>query len=296
MPQKKDAGFVALMRQLSADFCTPTSRFSAAENAMLEALCDTYGAVVSSSAGWRLSYSPEWLNGDYLQKFLSAPVVVADSLPSTNKAARNMPVPSFLFAEHQPAGLGQRNKSWLALPGDALIMSAVLPTPRHISGLSVAVGASLWESLAGDKRLCIKWPNDLLSLAGEKIGGILVEVIGKKTIIGVGINRRLTPVLVAHIAALGRPAAALNDILTLSRHACAIKVANAICWAVAGMAKVGFAKFYDLAMAAHIRDYGEFLLLQNGERERFAGFTDDGALLTQGKNGVRRHIQATVCG
>ncbi|MGH8820651.1 MAG: biotin--[acetyl-CoA-carboxylase] ligase, partial [Rhodoferax sp.] len=78
--------------------------------------------------------------------------------------------------------------------GASLTFSLGLPlVPRDWSGLSLAVGVSVAESLHPDIRL--KWPNDLwLSDArGErKLGGILIETASfgerRYTVIGLGLN------------------------------------------------------------------------------------------------------------
>ncbi len=64
-------------------------------------------------------------------------------------------------------------------------------------GLPLAVGvvvAELCESLGAN--VALKWPNDLMSEAEAKLGGLLVEVIpGKYLLIGIGVNLDGTPEL-----------------------------------------------------------------------------------------------------
>ncbi|NBY67244.1 MAG: biotin--[acetyl-CoA-carboxylase] ligase, partial [Betaproteobacteria bacterium] len=68
--------------------------------------------------------------------------------------------PILLIAERQSAGKGRQGRSWIGAPGHALTFSIGLPyQPRNWSGLSLAVGLSLAESLGEDIQL--KWPNDL---------------------------------------------------------------------------------------------------------------------------------------
>eukprot|EP01036_Dinobryon_divergens_P057087 gene57087-76233_t len=81
--------------------------------------------------------------------------------------------PTLLVAERQTAGRGRMGRVWQSQPGDSLTFSISLPlAPRDWSGLSLAVGLSLAESLHPDVGL--KWPNDLW-LQDRKLGGILVE-------------------------------------------------------------------------------------------------------------------------
>jgi BirA family transcriptional regulator, biotin operon repressor / biotin---[acetyl-CoA-carboxylase] ligase len=102
--------------------------------------------------------------------------------------------PVLLAAEEQTAGRGRMGKGWHSKAGQSLTFSLALPlSPADWSGLSLAVGVSLAESLGGDVRL--KWPNDLW-LNERKLGGILVETAGsgegasapRTVVIGVGIN------------------------------------------------------------------------------------------------------------
>lgn len=93
--------------------------------------------------------------------------------------------PVLLVAEQQTAGRGRLGRVWHSAPGDSLMFSLGLPlAPQDWSGLSLAVGVSIAESLQpifpAIPRIGLKWPNDLWlgggSADGErKLGGILVE-------------------------------------------------------------------------------------------------------------------------
>jgi len=108
--------------------------------------------------------------------------------------------PVLLVAERQTAGRGRMGRTWdsaLAAGEPAsLTFSLGLPlAPRDWSGLSLAVGLALAESLDpdGSAGLSLKWPNDLW-LGGRKLGGILIETAGtgqpgaRQVVIGVGLN------------------------------------------------------------------------------------------------------------
>lgn len=122
-------------------------------------------------------------------------VEVLPTIDSTNselmrRARAGLREPALLVALEQSAGRGRRGKSWQSRPGASLTFSLGLPCqPADWSGLSLAVGVSLAESLHPEVRL--KWPNDLW-LQGRKLGGILVEVAvsgGRRhAVIGVGLN------------------------------------------------------------------------------------------------------------
>ena len=120
-------------------------------------------------------------------------VEVLPSIDSTNtelmrRARAGLCEPTLLVAEQQTAGRGRMGRAWQSDAGASLMMSLGLPmAPRDWSGLSLAVGVSVAESLqpalppaqAGQPaRVGLKWPNDLwLGGAGgdRKLGGILVE-------------------------------------------------------------------------------------------------------------------------
>ena len=101
-----------------------------------------------------------------------------------------------LVAEHQSAGRGRMGRNWHSAAGTSLTFSLGMPLlPADWSGLSLAVGVSLADSLApqtheGDQ-LQLKWPNDLW-FKGCKLGGILVETASwgdqRYVVIGVGLN------------------------------------------------------------------------------------------------------------
>ena len=129
-------------------------------------------------------------------------VEVLPSIDSTNtelmrRARAGRCEPTLLVAEQQTAGRGRMGRAWQsgaepASGGDgglpSLMMSLGLPlSPRDWSGLSLAVGVSVAESLqpvlppprsGHPARVGLKWPNDLwLGGTGgdRKLGGILVE-------------------------------------------------------------------------------------------------------------------------
>lgn len=130
-------------------------------------------------------------------------VEVLRSIDSTNselmrRARDGLLEPLLLVAEEQTAGRGRLGRNWHSRPGQSLTFSLALPmAPLSWSGLSLAVGVSLANSLHPDVRL--KWPNDLW-LHERKLGGILVETAGsgaipaaptpqpRLVVVGVGIN------------------------------------------------------------------------------------------------------------
>ncbi len=103
-----------------------------------------------------------------------------------------------VFAHHQTAGKGQRNKQWL---GDAKqnIALSIIIKPHGVSLsqaflVSMAVAVAVHDFLktyAGDE-VKVKWPNDIY-WRDRKAAGILIENIvqgseWKWSVIGIGIN------------------------------------------------------------------------------------------------------------
>jgi BirA family biotin operon repressor/biotin-[acetyl-CoA-carboxylase] ligase len=123
----------------------------------------------------------------------------AASLAALSNAALGSPeAPEaiLLVAEHQNAGRGRLGRQWQSQAGASLTFSLGLPLqPANWSGLSLAVGVSLAESLEPANgqapTLQLKWPNDLW-LGQRKLGGILVETANwgdqRYVVIGVGLN------------------------------------------------------------------------------------------------------------
>tara|TARA_Y100000590_G_scaffold423343_1_gene529137 strand:- start:137 stop:904 length:768 start_codon:yes stop_codon:yes gene_type:complete len=103
---------------------------------------------------------------------------------------------TIVITENQTKGKGQKNKTWVMVPGKSLVFSLILAKnyPIDFSGLiCLSVSLALIESLKKrglDAKL--KWPNDLF-INGKKIGGVLCETKIenskiKNMVIGVGIN------------------------------------------------------------------------------------------------------------
>ncbi|UDG83336.1 biotin--[acetyl-CoA-carboxylase] ligase [Candidatus Vallotia lariciata] len=128
------------------------------------------------------------------------------------KSARWIPFdPRVRVAYSQTAGRGRHSRPWLSTPGNALLFSLahLIPrTPNRLSGLSLAVGATIVEGLRtlpldDNRQILIKWPNDIL-LDGEKLAGVLVETVwstqdATALVVGVGLNINSADSLVKQI-------------------------------------------------------------------------------------------------
>ena len=132
------------------------------------------------------------------------PIIDSTNSELMRRMKAGQSVPTLLVAERQSAGRGRLGRHWHSQRGDSLTFSLGLPlAPADWSGLSLAVGVSLAESLdvanLDGQRIALKWPNDLWlsqsNHAGRKEGklaGVLVETanIGGQrcVVVGVGIN------------------------------------------------------------------------------------------------------------
>lgn len=100
-----------------------------------------------------------------------------------------------IVAEFQRHGTGRKGRSWLAMPGTALLFSTILPQSIDVDRLWLV---PFWVALAVRAGLAdcgvattLQWPNDLL-LLDRKMGGILcqsrVTAATARVACGVGIN------------------------------------------------------------------------------------------------------------
>ena len=117
---------------------------------------------------------------------------------STNVEARRLAtqhseaVPTIVVADAQSAGRGRLGRQWNAEPGLNLLFSMVLYPNVPPQRASVCVLA--WAAAMAEVLDCqVKWPNDLVTSDGKKLGGILAEVSAEAesvrfVVLGVGIN------------------------------------------------------------------------------------------------------------
>jgi BirA family biotin operon repressor/biotin-[acetyl-CoA-carboxylase] ligase len=102
-----------------------------------------------------------------------------------------------LVADHQTAGRGRLDRTWVSPPGAALTFSVLLAPDRVpvarwpwlplLAGIAVAEGVRR----VAEVDCTLKWPNDVL-VGDRKLAGILVERVerpaGAVAVVGVGLN------------------------------------------------------------------------------------------------------------
>lgn len=105
---------------------------------------------------------------------------------------------SAILAVEQFAGKGQRGNSWSSEPGKNIITS-ILVFPNFLKindqfalSCAISLGIFNWIKTKTDKKVQVKWPNDIY-VDDKKIAGVLIEnsIKGNKiatSVIGIGIN------------------------------------------------------------------------------------------------------------
>ncbi|HEY7308966.1 MAG TPA: biotin--[acetyl-CoA-carboxylase] ligase [Gemmataceae bacterium] len=113
-------------------------------------------------------------------------VLVFDRLDSTNNLAASLaddPANDGLaiLANEQTAGRGQHGRTWLAAPGQSVLLSVLVSPPPELcrpavltAWAAVSVCMVVRETIGWPTR--IKWPNDVL-LDYRKVCGILIESV-----------------------------------------------------------------------------------------------------------------------
>jgi len=129
---------------------------------------------------------------------LGRPVHFFERCGSTNIEARRLaaasesPGGTVVVADVQETGRGRLGRQWDAEYGQNLLFSVVLQ-PRVLPQLA-PVCVLAWAAAMAEVLDCqVKWPNDLITADGLKVGGILAELSAEAeqvrfVVLGVGIN------------------------------------------------------------------------------------------------------------
>jgi BirA family biotin operon repressor/biotin-[acetyl-CoA-carboxylase] ligase len=227
-------------------------------------------------------------------------VEVVPEIASTNtelmqRARAGRVEPVLLVAEHQTAGRGRLGRGWVSKAGQSLTFSLGLPlAPADWSGLSLAVGVSLAESLHPGIQL--KWPNDLW-LADRKMAGVLIEtasfgesgVAGRYAVIGVGIN-----IAARDETGLATAPASLQELLpAVSPGEVLLRIATPLVQAVQAFETFGFAAFQARFNARDaLRDRA--VVLSDGTTGTAHGASEAGALLVHTAGGMKTVTSSEV--
>ena len=245
-------------------------------------------------------------------------VEVLPSIDSTNselmrRARAGQCEPTLLVAEQQTAGRGRLGRAWQGDVRASLMMSLGLPlAPKDWSGLSLAVGVSVAESLqpvlpplgAGQPaRIGLKWPNDLWLGAGSgsagdrKLGGILVETASfvapqgelsapastaRYVVVGIGIN-----VLPRSAEGLSLPPGSLQEVeLGLTAPSALQRIVPPLVALLQSFEGYGFAPMQPRFAARDVLQ-GRAVSLSDGTAGTAHGVGEDGALLVHTAGGMQ---------
>jgi BirA family transcriptional regulator, biotin operon repressor / biotin---[acetyl-CoA-carboxylase] ligase len=108
------------------------------------------------------------------------------TIDSTMRAAAELEIGDVVIADEQTAGQGRHGHTWHSEAGAGLYCSIVLePAPLVTLALGLAAVDAI-EKVTG-LRCDIRWPNDVM-LGNRKVAGILVQLIGRKAVAGIGVN------------------------------------------------------------------------------------------------------------
>ena len=217
--------------------------------------------------------------------------------------ASGQALPTLLVAEQQDAGRGRLGRQWHSQRGDSLTFSLGLPlSPADWSGLSLAVGVSVAQSLDPQAAgIALKWPNDLW-VRERKLGGILVETASageqRYVIVGVGLNIRApswNPAL--DVQPTQAPVVPPAHLQALSPHwdapAALLVLAAPMVRALLAFERAGFAPFQP-GFAARDLLAGREVQLSDGRSGLACGVTAQGVLRVQTAEGLQEISSAEV--
>ncbi len=165
------------------------------------------------------------------------------------------------------------------------------PTAASLAFVAALAAFETVQQIAPEVPIQIKWPNDLLTAAGEKFCGMLLERSGDAIVLGVGMN------LFLHPSGIGRP---VTDLRASGGHP---PHAQAVTEMLAGALRDGLAQWRAGGLALiltrwqrHAHPVGTALsvTLPDGTSQQgdYAGLENDGALRLRLANGEIRAIHA----
>ena len=230
------------------------------------------------------------------------------SIDSTNselmrRAAAGDYSTTCLVAKEQTAGRGRLGRAWLS-DEHALMFSLGLPlAPTDWSGLSLAIGLSVAESL--HPSIQIKWPNDLW-VDSQKLAGILIETTAIKSapvgeryaVIGVGINLEAPEAATAQAAidAKVAPVGLRKLIPSITAEATLERILQPLVDNIKNFEQHGW-KPYAASFSKRDALQGLSIKVSSGVAGQYLGIGDQGGLMLQTDTGLQTIIshEVSVC-
>jgi BirA family biotin operon repressor/biotin-[acetyl-CoA-carboxylase] ligase len=149
--------------------------------------------------------APDWAAAARPGRRVGGAVEFHPEISSTNDRARAALVERggdglAVVADRQLAGRGRMGRTWLSPPGVNLLVSVGLkldiPAERAwwlAAAAALAVRSAAQDEVNSEAGLAVRWPNDLVTAEGLKVGGLLIEtgIEGARVAwaaIGMGLN------------------------------------------------------------------------------------------------------------
>jgi len=153
------------------------------------------------------------------------------------------------LAERQTGGRGRRGRAWVSPYGKNIYMSLgwfFEGGAAALEGLSLAVGIAVQRALNADKRVVLKWPNDVL-FDNRKLAGILLEMTGDPSgvcqlVIGIGVN---VGMLGEKQPTIDQPWADAKEVCQDSRNEIIARIVSHLIPILHGFTRSGFAQYVD---------------------------------------------------
>lgn len=230
-------------------------------------------------------------------------LVALASVGSTNDVAARLagedaPEGTFVWAREQTGGRGRRGRTWMSPPGNLYCSTVLRPgcPASRAAELGFVAALAVADIVPRERKVRLKWPNDVL-VDGGKIAGILLESsIGQDgqvdhVVAGIGVNVGFAPELpdMRYPGAVLRGTTVEETAGRLAR-ALALRMAQ---WRQAGFEQIRaewLAKAGPLGADVDVRLGSE---LVSG---RFAGLDHDGGLLLDTPAGPRRIVSGELLG
>lgn len=242
-----------------------------------------------------------------------AHLVYASEVGSTNDLAaaaadRGEPEGTTIVAGAQTAGRGRLGRTWFSPPGAGLYMSVIIRRAAMAPWITLAGGVAVAAGIRAATGLPvqIKWPNDIVAVDGSgfrgrrKIAGILAEASSgpdgvQHVVLGVGINllpAALPPELADRASAIETELGRAVDAGSVL-----VQVLIGLNAALVELGAAGppplFARWLALSPSA----YGAPIEWDTGAgvmSGTTAGLAEDGALLAQTAEGLKRIVSGEV--
>lgn len=203
----------------------------------------------------------------------------------------------WLIALRQTAGRGRQGREWFDGRGNFMGSTIVAlrdddPLPASLSFVAaLAVHQSVLGAVGNLGKVRLKWPNDVL-LNDGKVAGILLQLVGRHVVIGIGVNLSKAPTIG------DRKTAAITDVAPkISPEGFAAYLATQMSRMLALWRSEPFADFVHAFLTASIHTLGDPISIHDSDGSvlsgTFAGLEEsDGALRLRLADGHERVIRA----